>query len=724
MVFCAAASVLLARPGLANTAPVLTPSAPDLPGLTEEDTLDDGITVAELIGDSISDGDADAVEGIAIYEAHAGNGTWIRYIASVGGWYYFGNVTVEEAILLRPNDRIAFVPNGLNRTVATFSFCAWDQTGDTGAEFEWDTSRRGGETPFSLATDTATLVVEEVQNDPPWVGVMLDDLAIDVGDQLEYTLPDNAFRDLDGVITNITARQAGGAPLPDWLSFDPLARRLLGTPGQDDRGHLELTIVALHSLDGQIETPLAVNVLPIPVTQASVLKDVRIDPAGTGIDLDLAALFEDPTFPATVRFDTIAGHVDIRLFDSATPLTVANFLAYIDAGAYENSIVHRVVPGFVVQGGGFQYLPPNQGTPTEANYPAVNTIDPVPNEPGISNTRGTVAMAKLGGDPDSATSQWFFNLSDGNAANLDYQNGGFTVFGRVVSGMDAVDAMAGLTLYDKSDWHSAFDDLPLRDYEDDGHFADETELALVSHAFRLSGFAFEVQAANPELLQLVMEDQTLRITPVPDQIGSTEVTIRATTLDGRETVEQTFTVHVRDPEPFQWEIRPGWQTISVPFEVEGDLPLAGLLVDADGLPLVEGDAWMWNSATGLYEVLSGPAAPGQGVWVFGTPDEPTPTTVLYGIPLTQSCALSSGWTLAGPPGSAADSRAALPPQTDPPDALAALPFLWNGTAFQEADTLPYGSAAWFFCERDCTAYFTPSTAARILRSDPNEFPPQ
>jgi cyclophilin family peptidyl-prolyl cis-trans isomerase len=84
----------------------------------------------------------------------------------------------------------------------------------------------------------------------------------------------------------------------------------------------------------------------------------------------------------------------------------------------------------------------------------------VTNEPVYSNVRGTIAMAKLGNDPNSATSQWFINLAN-NAANLDDQNGGFTVFGEVTAGMDVVDAIAALPLYD---FGSAFTNLPLQNY--------------------------------------------------------------------------------------------------------------------------------------------------------------------------------------------------------------------------------------------------------------------
>ncbi|MGZ4979486.1 MAG: peptidylprolyl isomerase [Methylobacter sp.] len=140
-----------------------------------------------------------------------------------------------------------------------------------------------------------------------------------------------------------------------------------------------------------------------------------------------------------VRMQTAFGVIDIKLFDSA-PLTVANFLSYVDSGAYNRSLIHRSETGFIIQGGGYVWNDTLKGVTTiTANQPVVNEFSS-----SRSNLRGTIAMAKLSGNPDSATSQWFFNLAD-NSANLDTQNGGFTVFGQVIAkGMTVVDTIAAL----------------------------------------------------------------------------------------------------------------------------------------------------------------------------------------------------------------------------------------------------------------------------------------
>ena len=120
---------------------------------------------------------------------------------------------------------------------------------------------------------------------------------------------------------------------------------------------------------------------------------------------------------------------------------MANYLSYLRAGAYNNTFFHRSMRNFVVQGGGYTWTDGAAGQPVKvpAAAPVVNEFSAT-----RSNLRGTVAMAKLDGDPNSATSEWFVNLAD-NAANLDNQNGGFTVFGRVTAaGMAVMDAIAAL----------------------------------------------------------------------------------------------------------------------------------------------------------------------------------------------------------------------------------------------------------------------------------------
>lgn len=179
--------------------------------------------------------------------------------------------------------------------------------------------------------------------------------------------------------------------------------------------------------------------------------------AGVACTILLGVLMAANARATIVEFQTSLGNFQVNLYDNNTPETVANFLNYVNNGAFTDTVIHRSVPGFIVQGGGFTYSsadPANQLISIPSNPAVVN-------EPEFSNVRGTIAMAKLGGDPDSATNQWFFNLAD-NSANLDVQNGGFTAFGEVTGdGMNVVEAIAALPRYA---FDAPFSDLPLRDY--------------------------------------------------------------------------------------------------------------------------------------------------------------------------------------------------------------------------------------------------------------------
>lgn len=168
----------------------------------------------------------------------------------------------------------------------------------------------------------------------------------------------------------------------------------------------------------------------------------------------LAMLASVPAGATTVRFTTSVGSFDVNLYDRTTPVTVANFLSYLNSGAYTNVIIHRSVSGFVVQGGGYTYTGPGA-------FGNVTQNAAITNEPVYSNVRGTIAMAKVSGNANSATSQWFINMGN-NSANLDVQNGGFAVFGEVVgTGMAVLDAVNALQVFSVS---TTFDSIPLRNY--------------------------------------------------------------------------------------------------------------------------------------------------------------------------------------------------------------------------------------------------------------------
>ena len=165
-----------------------------------------------------------------------------------------------------------------------------------------------------------------------------------------------------------------------------------------------------------------------------------------------------------VLLTTNFGDIRINLYDQSTPITVDNFLQYVEDGDYSNVIFHRTATNFVLQGGGFIY----DQTGDINGIPVVeaNSNGSITNEPLFSNVRGTIAMAKLAGNPNSASNQWFINLTDNNALtnpdNLDRQNGGFTVFGEVIAeDMSTVDSIAGIQQYN---FGGAFTNIPLDGY--------------------------------------------------------------------------------------------------------------------------------------------------------------------------------------------------------------------------------------------------------------------
>lgn len=155
-----------------------------------------------------------------------------------------------------------------------------------------------------------------------------------------------------------------------------------------------------------------------------------------------------------VAIDTNYGTIVLELYPDKAPETVANFLQYVDSGFYENTIFHRVIDGFMIQGGGF--TPDYQQKPVRA---------PIKNEAnnGLSNVRGTVAMARTP-QPHSATSQFFINTVDNS--RLDYrfetpQGWGYCVFGKVIEGMDVVDDIAKTPTGPAGPFHSDVPQAPI-----------------------------------------------------------------------------------------------------------------------------------------------------------------------------------------------------------------------------------------------------------------------
>ncbi|MFA9202227.1 MAG: peptidylprolyl isomerase [Candidatus Nanopelagicaceae bacterium] len=273
------------------------------------------------------------------------------------------------------------------------------------------------------------------------------------------------------------------------------------------------------------------------------IADLTVTENSPNVTIDLASTFDDPSTTGQIaRFefaDSAGGGVtNVLLFDQegvGAEATVKNFLNYVEDGDYDHSIIHRSVPGFIVQGGGFAV---DQGQILElpADEPVVNEFSTE-----RSNLQGTIAVAKLGDDPNSGTNQWFFNLED-NSENLDQQNEGFTVFGQVLSEADLqpLEAIANLEIINGG---GAFETVPITDTSepitiDDLVFLEQVSLVAADE------LTFAVtHNSNEKLLDATITNGELVLDYAPHRSGTATITLEATNLLG-ESVEEEFTVKV------------------------------------------------------------------------------------------------------------------------------------------------------------------------------------
>ena len=150
-----------------------------------------------------------------------------------------------------------------------------------------------------------------------------------------------------------------------------------------------------------------------------------------------------------IRFETSHGGFTVELFPKEAPVTVENFLKYVDDGFFDGTVFHRIVPGFVIQGGGLT-----------SDFASKQTRTPIRNEAknGLKNGRGWLSMARTS-DINSATSQFFVNLSDNAFLDHGPRDYGYAVFGRVTDGMEVIDKIAAVT----TGRRKGYQDAPLED---------------------------------------------------------------------------------------------------------------------------------------------------------------------------------------------------------------------------------------------------------------------
>ncbi len=329
--------------------------------------------------------------------------------------------------------------------------------------------------------------------------------------------------------------------LPAGLSFDSATGVISGTPTV--AGLFQVPMTAVFSSGPDHVLNLALRILRPPAApQIQTPVAAQQIAVGTNTTVSLAASFADPDTDEAVRISTTKGNLDVVLYSTLTPGTVANFKAYNYAG----TLFHRAPTGFVLQGGGYtSFQSPDV-------FESLTRLAPITNEPGISNVALTLAMAKTADDPDSATSEFFVSFGN-NSANLDNQNGGFSVFGRVASASTSVLNALGAVLTSSynvklrqdgvtpSSTNFAFQDIPI-DQTPVPETIDQTKLMKINAVTSLPVMTYAITASpNSAVATITLNAGQLQITGVAP--GTTSVTVSATDVDGNST-SQTVNITV------------------------------------------------------------------------------------------------------------------------------------------------------------------------------------
>jgi peptidyl-prolyl cis-trans isomerase A (cyclophilin A) len=377
--------------------------------------------------------------------------------------------------------------------------------------------------------------------------------------------------DLIGVLVgNLSAIGSNGSTLP----ATGLTYALVAGEGSDDNSRFLLSNgqlkaaqvfdretqaqlrVRIRVTDGEgrsFERPFTIRVNDLENPSATgPLESTQVAWQGADGVYELGSFFDDPLSTGKVATFELApvelgsnpaatlgsGRLQVLLYDQegkGAPKTSANLQAYLTAKRYDNTFIHRSVPGFVLQGGGYNVAP-------TLPLPSVSSLPAVVNEysAGRSNLRGTIAMAKLGSSPNSATSQWFWSLAD-NSANLDNQNGGFTVFGRLLGASDlaTLDAIEALQVVNASTSlkSPAFSAVPVSSGKVSANNLVRFSSITIDQRAELSYSVISNSA--PDLLEATLTGSQLKLRSLANREQQATLTIRATNLLG-ESVDQTL----------------------------------------------------------------------------------------------------------------------------------------------------------------------------------------
>jgi cyclophilin family peptidyl-prolyl cis-trans isomerase len=357
---------------------------------------------------------------------------------------------------------------------------------------------------------------------------------------------------------NYQLTTSSGVPRTSWDVTDLPAGLTFNSGDGKITGSLATTGVFEAQMEADFEggweskPTLAIRVLQPPIILDTIADEHLVTGEIPDSPIYLTTKFSDPEVTTAVRVETTMGDMDFVFFDAATPLTKDNFLAYLNPGidTYTQNLFHRSAAGFVIQGGAFK----TGAAPDKfIKAPILPDVD---NEPGISNIRGTVAMAKVADQPNSATNQWFVNL-DNNGKKpgilLDTQNEGFTAFARVAgNGMAVADAIGNMPVGDytvpvqtgQTTVSTPFTDFPLIAGQALPTM-DNTKVVKIEKISQIIAFKFEIDPitgnTNPDSVGTIINpaDGTLRL--IPKESGTAQITVTATNLDGRQ-LTQSFQV--------------------------------------------------------------------------------------------------------------------------------------------------------------------------------------
>jgi cyclophilin family peptidyl-prolyl cis-trans isomerase len=285
---------------------------------------------------------------------------------------------------------------------------------------------------------------------------------------------------------------------------------------------------------------IAAGSTPAPISLSTYFDDRTITPGDTLVDIQT-------NLPAPNNL------IPLLLTDAATPKTVANFLKYVNSGEYNNTIFHRSIPQFIVQGGG--------DTTTGSQIQSFGDIPGESSTATLTNTPGTIAMA-LSSGPDTGSDEWFFNLVNNNGSSPPYNinlndtsdGGPFTAFGSVVyNGMSALNAIAAFPTVDGTSITQEWQNLPLQNFSGaSGSAISElpanNQFIIINPAVDpLRGLTYSASSSDSSIVSTSISAGSLTLTPIAST-GTANITVMATDLGGG-TASSTFTVTLGNVTP-------------------------------------------------------------------------------------------------------------------------------------------------------------------------------